>query len=133
VHRVFAWLLAGVVGIAAGATSHVLGAAVPSLTAGTVASYAVLTRLAATHPDVVHEEGVAVWRVGRWSGVSTAFLLAVVLFALGALPVGARLRLSLGILVFGVGWAMWVLGVAYARRKARRHTRRAADGGGQDL
>ena len=117
--RRLAAVLGVAVGAAAGAASYTLGSTAPGLTAAVAASYAVTTALAVRHPDVVYEEGTAVWEVGRWSGASTAFVLAVALFGVGpALSIPGEVRLSLRLLVLGVGFAMWVFGVAYARGKA---------------
>ena len=116
--RPLAVALPVVVGAAAGAASYLLGSTAPGLTAAVAASYAVATALALRHPDVVYEEGTPVWTVGRWSGASTAFVLAVALVGIGpALPVSGEARLSLRLLVLGVGFAMWAFGVAYARAK----------------
>lgn len=102
-----------------GAASYVFGSSDPGLTAAVAGSYAVAAGLAARHPDVVYEEGVAVWAVGRWSGASTAFVLLAAFVGVGwTLPIEPGLRVSLQLLVLGVGWAMWVFGVAYARAKA---------------
>jgi hypothetical protein len=77
------------VGAAAGAASYTFGSSTPGLTAAVAASYAVTTAL------------------------------AVALFGVGpALPVAGEVRLSLRLLVLGLGFAMWVFGVAYARAKA---------------
>jgi hypothetical protein len=125
--RPVAVLLAVSAGAVAGGVSYVLGSTDPGLTAAVAVSYAVAAGLTARHPDTVHEEGVAVWEFGRWSGASTALVLAAALFGVGpTLPVDPDLRLSLQVLVVGVGYAMWLLGVAYARAKsgaARRDER----------
>jgi hypothetical protein len=44
--------------------------------------------------------------------------LAAVLGVGPALPVPGEVRLSLRLLVLGVGFAMWVFGAAHARAKA---------------
>jgi hypothetical protein len=117
--RPLAGLVTGVVGASAGAVSHTLGSTDPRLTAAVAVSYALTTALALRHPDVVYERDVPVWAVGRWSGASTAFVLAVALLGVGpTLPVSGDLRFSLQLLVLGVGFAMWIFGVAYARAKA---------------
>jgi hypothetical protein len=57
--------------------------------------------------------------VGRWSGLAVGLLLAVALFGVGpTLPVEPDVRFGLQVLVLGVGYAMWLLGVSYARAKA---------------
>lgn len=117
--RAFAWTAALTVGTLAGAGSHLVGHADPVLTASVGVTYAVLARLAVSHPDIVYEEGSPAWAVGRWSGLSTGFVLFVTLVGVGTtLTIGDDLRVSLQILVFGAGWTMWALGVAYAREKA---------------
>lgn len=118
-HRGLVWLVTVGVGTLACGVSYLVGTTDPLLTASVGLSYAVLARLTIAHPDVVYEEGSSAWAVGRWSGLATGFVLLVVLLGLGpTLPVEDDLRLSLQLLVFGAGWAMWVLGVAYARAKA---------------
>jgi hypothetical protein len=118
-HRALHLLVAIVVGGVVGAVSHTVGASRPLVTASVVVSYALLTALALQHPDVVYEAGTPAWTVGRWSGLSAGFVLLVAFFGVGTtLPLGDDLRLSLQILVLGAGWAMWTLGVAYARAKA---------------
>jgi hypothetical protein len=118
-HRVLRWLVPAVVGGLAGAVSSLVGSANPLLTGSITLSYAVFARVAIAHPDIVYEEGSGVWAVGRWSGLSGGFVLLVAFFGVGTtLPIEGGLRLSLQILLLGAGWAMWALGVAYAREKA---------------
>jgi hypothetical protein len=118
-HRLLRWLVPAVVGALVGAGSYVVGSTAPLLTGSIVLSYAVLARLAVAHPDIVYEEGSRSWTVGRWSGLSTGFILLVAFLGLSTtLPIESGLRLSIQILLFGSGWAMWALGVAYARAKA---------------
>jgi len=117
--RALAWLVSALVGIGVGAGSHLLGAGDPLLTAAVVGSYALVVRLSLLHPDTAYEEGTAVWAVGRWSGASIGFLVAAVVLGVGpTLPVAPAVRRNLQVLLFGVGYAMWLLGVAYARAKA---------------
>jgi uncharacterized membrane protein YgaE (UPF0421/DUF939 family) len=120
VHRALAWLVSLAVGALLGTVSYLLGSSNPWVTASVVAAYAVTVRLAFLHPDVVYEEGVAVWEVGRWSAVSSAFVLVLALAVMWAFPVDSGLGFSLALLTVGVGYAMWVFGVAYARAKAPR-------------
>jgi hypothetical protein len=118
-HPVFRRLVPAAVGALAGGASYLVGSTDPLLTGSVVLSYAVLARLAIAHPDLVYEEGSGTWEVGRWSGLSTGFILLVAFLGLSTtLPIDSGLRLSIQILLFGAGWAMWALGVAYARAKA---------------
>jgi hypothetical protein len=118
-HAALRWLVPAVVGALVGAASYVVGSTDPLLTGSIVLSYAVLARLAIRHPDIVYEEHSSAWAVGKWSGLSAGFVLLVAFVGVGSyLPIPAGLGLSLQILVIGAGWAMWALGVAYARAKA---------------
>ncbi len=92
-----------------------------ALAAAVAASYIAVIRLTLSHPDTAYESGVPVLAVGRWSGLSAGFLVAVVVFGVApTLPLENGLRLSLRVLVLGAGYAMWLLGVSYARAKADR-------------
>jgi peptidoglycan/LPS O-acetylase OafA/YrhL len=136
-NRVLAWFLPLAIGAAFAAASCAFGSTDPGLTAAVGASSAVAVGLAVRHPDVVYEEGTTLREVGRWSAASTAFVLAAAVFGVGwTLPVGPDLQLSLRLLVLGVGYAMWVFGVAYARAKARSRasaTDTRTESGGQSL
>lgn len=116
-HRASAWLLSLAVGVAVGAAVAVLTAAALPLLAAIVVSYAAVVRLSVRHPDTVYEPGVPAWAVGRWSGLSIAFLLGVTLVGVGPALSPAE-RFPIQILVLGAGYAMWLLGIAYARAKA---------------
>ena len=116
--HVFVWTITLGVGALAGGSSYFFGSNAPLLTATVALSYALLARLAIRHPDIVYEETSHTWTVGRWSGLSAGFIFAVAFFGVSTtLPIADGLRLSLQILLFGAGWAMWALGVAYAREK----------------
>ena len=118
--RSLVWLVAAAVGGVAGLASHALGAQHPAVTVCVGVSFAVVVVLSARHPDTVYEAGAGGFRYGRWSAASTAFLLGIAVVALGPwLPVAPGLRLSLGLLVAGSGYAMWLFGVSYARAKDR--------------
>jgi hypothetical protein len=118
-HAALRWLVPAAVGALVGSGSYLVGSTEPLLTGSVVLSYAVLARLAIAHPDIVYEKGSGTWEVGRWSGLSTGFILLVAFLGLSTtLPLESGLRLSIQILLFGAGWAMWALGVAYARAKA---------------
>lgn len=118
-HRVFVWTVSLGVGALAGGSSYLFGSKALLLTATVALSYALLARLAIRHPDIVYEETSPTWTVGRWSGLSAGFIFVVAFFGVSTtLPIADALQLSLRILLFGAGWAMWALGVAYAREKA---------------
>jgi hypothetical protein len=113
------WLLAVVVGLVAGGVSYWLGSTDPVLTATLVLTYTVGTRLSLHHPDIVYEADSPAWAVGKWSGAATAVVLVAAFFGVNqALAVADGLRLSLQLLVVGVGYTAWAFGVAYARAKA---------------
>jgi hypothetical protein len=115
-----AWVLTPLVAGVAGGISYVFGTADPLVTASVAVSYAVVVVLSARHPDTVYEEGIGT-RYGPWSAVATGFLLLAALSGVNPwLPIDDGLRLSLGLLVVGVGYAMWLFGVSYARAKATR-------------
>jgi hypothetical protein len=113
-----AWLLslAGG-GLVAGGT-HLLAGPGLALTAALAASYAAVVRLSLAHPDTVYEPGTPAWTVGRWSGLSVGFLLAVAVVAPLGLPAAPGPRFTLRLLLVGAGYAMWLLGISYARAKA---------------
>jgi hypothetical protein len=114
-----AWLLSLAGGGAVAGPVHRFVVADPLLTAGIAVSYVAVARLSLAHPDTVYESDVPVWAVGRWSGLAVGLLLAVALFGVGpTLPVEPDVRFGLQVLVLGVGYAMWLLGVSYARAKA---------------
>ena len=118
-HPALRWLVSITVGALAGAVSYVVGSTEPLLTGSVVLSYAVLARMAVRHPDIVYEADGSTWEVGKWSGLSAGFVHLVAFVGVGTtLPVPDGLGLSLQILVIGAGWAMWALGVTYARAKA---------------
>lgn len=118
-HRASAWLLSLGVGVVVGAATALLTDADLPLVAAIVVSYAAVVRLSVRHPDTVYESGVPAWAVGRWSGLSIAFLLGVAFLGLGpALPAALDVRFALQLLVLGAGYAMWLLGISYARAKA---------------
>jgi hypothetical protein len=107
------------VGGAVAGVVHWLVVADPPLAAAIAVSYVAVARLSLAHPDTVYESDVPVWAVGRWSGLAIGLLLAVTLFGVGpTLPVDRGLRFGLQVLMLGVGYAMWLLGVSYARAKA---------------
>ena len=111
-------VLAPVVAALTGSFSYLVGAADPLLAASVGVSYAAVVVLSARHPDTVYEEGTGI-RYGPWSAAATGFLLVVTITGVNPwLPLDAGLRLSLGLLVVGVGYAMWLFGVSYARAKA---------------
>lgn len=112
-----AWLASAAVAAAAGAGSALVGTA-DGLAVATAASVGIVARLSLAHPDTLYAPDVAWWRVGPWSAASTAVLLAVALLAVQPLPISAVERLRVGLLVLTAGYAMWLLGIAYARAKA---------------
>jgi hypothetical protein len=114
-----AWLLSLTAGGAVAGAVYWLVVADPLLAAAIAVSYAAVARLSLAHPDTVYESDVPAWAVGRWSGLAIGLLLAVVLFGVGpTLPIDRAVRFGLQVLVLGVGYAMWLLGVSYARAKA---------------
>ena len=116
---VFSWVLACVVGAAAGGASYALGSTNLLLTGTVALTYTAGTRLSVAHPDVVYEAETPVWTVGRWSAGMIALVCIGAFFGVNPfLAVDGGLRLSLQLLVVGVGYAAWVFGVAYARAKA---------------
>jgi hypothetical protein len=119
VERVLVGVAAAAVGGLAGLGSYALGTQSPTVAACVGISFAVVVLLSARHPDTVYEAGAGRgFRYGRWSAASTAFLLGVAVVGLGPwLPIAPGLRLSLGLLVVGSGYAMWLFGVSYARAK----------------
>jgi len=113
-----AWGLAGAAGAAVAGPLFVLAGTDPLLTAAVALSYATVARLSLCHPDTVYEPDVPAWRVGRWSGLTVALLLAVALFGVnGSLPVDDGTLAGLRALVLGAGYAAWLLGISYARAK----------------
>jgi len=112
-----AWPVAAGVAVVAGAASALVGA-VDGLAVATAASAGVVARLSLAHPDTLYGREVAWWRVGRWSATSIGVLLAVALLAVRPLALTAAARLRVGLLVLTAGYAMWLLGIAYARAKA---------------
>jgi hypothetical protein len=112
-------VFAPVVAAVAGGLSYALGSTNPLLTAGIAVSYATVVALSARHPDTVYEEDLGM-RYGPWSAAATGFLLLLTLSGLNPwLPMANDLRFSLGLLLLGIGYAMWLFGVSYARAKAR--------------
>jgi len=97
--------------------SALLGA-VDGLAVATAATAGIVARLTLAHPDTPYARDVAWWRVGRWSATSTAVLLAVALLAVRPLPLPPRERLRVRLAVLATGYALWLLGIAYARAKA---------------
>jgi len=113
------WLLGAVVGLVAGGVSYWLGSTDPVLTGTLVVTYTVGTRLSLLYPDMVYEADSPAWAVGKWSGAATAMVLVAAFFGVNqSLPIPDGLRLSLQLLVLGVGYTAWAFGVAYARAKA---------------
>jgi hypothetical protein len=92
--------------------SALLGA-VDGLAVATAATAGIVARLTLAHPDTPYARDVARWRVGRWSATSTAVLLAV-----RPLPLPPRERLRVRLAVLATGYALWLLGIAYARATA---------------
>jgi len=119
VNRATAWAVSLTAGTAVAAGVYRFGAPELALAAAVAASYTAVVRLTLLHPDTAYESGGPVLTVGRWSGVATGLLVAVVLFGVGpTLPLENDLRLGLQVLVLGAGYAMWLFGVSYARAKA---------------
>lgn len=111
-----AWGLAATVGAGGGLLSWLL-AEVALLAVTTAIASAAAARLAARHPDTVHESGVAWWAVGRWSAITTALLVGLAIGGTAWLDIAVGRLLALQLFVVGVGAATWLLGVSYAREK----------------
>ncbi len=113
-----AWVAALVVGAAIGGGSYVFGASAPLLAGSIAVCYGAVVVLSARYPDTVYdEEIVGGFRYGPWSAAATLFLLCVTVGTVGPLAIADGLRLSLAVLLLGVGYAMWLFGVGYARAK----------------
>lgn len=113
-----AWVLAALGAGAAGAVSYAVGSPNRLLTLSVGVTYAAVVVLSARHPDTVYGDGSGVG-YGPWSAAATGFLLLLTVSGINPwLPVGNGLRFSLGLLVVGVGYAMWLFGISYARAKA---------------
>jgi len=118
VNRATAWGVSLATGGAVASGVYRFGSPDLALAAAVAASYTAVVRLTLVHPDTAYESNVPVLAVGRWSGLSTGFLLAVVVFGVApTLPLDNDLRLGLRVLVLGAGYAMWLFGVSYAREK----------------
>lgn len=115
--RALVWVVTLAIGAVAAGVSWVLGGSKPAMVAATGVSYAVVARLTARYPDTLYESGVAPYRVGRWSGLAGLFVVGVTGLAVVGLHLPPDYRLSVGLLVIGVGYASWLFGVAYARAK----------------
>ncbi len=106
------------VGGVTGVGSELL-AGVEPLAATTAVVFGVVGWLVVRHPDTVYEQNVDWWAFGRWSAVGTVVLVGATAGGTGWLNLGWRRLAAVQLFVVGVGTAMWLLGVSYARAKSR--------------
>ncbi|WP_327050652.1 hypothetical protein [Halomicrococcus gelatinilyticus] len=123
------WLVGVLAGVAFGGGVSALGAGV-AFAASVAFVWCVGVALALRLNRYASDAGT--FAVARWSGLASLVMLVPAMFGLLELPVSADLRLALGLLVVGTGFAGTQVGVATMVEREKEREEGSVSGGMTD-